>query len=163
VVVLPVAQNSNYLSVNFVSASKITDKDLQLLLPLKKQLIILKLSNAPVTNAAMPVIGNLAALRKLYLDHTNITDEGLVHLQKLQQLQYLNLVGTPVTINGLKALQPLKELKTIYLYQTRISSNDWGAVQKLFPGVQIDSGGYQVPILVSDTTEVKPKRLNTKD
>lgn len=158
VVVLPIARNSNYLSVNFVSAGKINDKDLQLLLPLQKQLIDLKLSNAPITNAAMPVLASLGALRKLYLDHTSITDEGLVHLQKLLQLQYLNLVGTQVTIKGLKPLQPLKSLKTIYLYQTRVRSNEWSAVQKLFPGVQVDSGGYHVPILVTDTTEVKPKK-----
>jgi uncharacterized membrane protein len=163
VVVLPIAQNSNYLSVNFVSVSKISDKDLQLLLPLQKQLISLKLSNVPLTNAGLPVIAKLAALRKLYLDHTNITDDGLVHLQTLAHLQYLNLVGAPVTMNGLKALQSLKELKTVYLYQTRISSQEWQAVQKMFPGVQIDSGGYHVPILVTDTTVVKPKRSNTKD
>jgi hypothetical protein len=54
-------------------------------------------------------------------------------------------------------------LKTVYLYQTRISSQEWQAVQKMFPGVQIDSGGYHVPILVTDTTVVKPKRSNTKD
>ncbi|HJW17362.1 MAG TPA: c-type cytochrome domain-containing protein [Flavisolibacter sp.] len=157
VVVLPIAQNSNYLSVNFVSASKISDKDLQLLLPLKKQLLILKLSDAPVTNAGLPLISNMAGLRKLYLDHTSITDEGLSSLKKLGQLQYLNLVGTQISMNGLKQLQALKELKTIYLYQTRVNASEWPALKKMFPGVLIDSGGYHVPTLQSDTTEVKSK------
>jgi hypothetical protein len=73
-------------------------------------------------------------------------------------LQYLNLVGTSVSFNGLKQLRGLKELKTIYLYQTGIKGNEWTALQKIFPGVLIDTGGYHVPTLVTDTTEVKPKK-----
>ena len=36
VIVLPVAQNSNYLSANFVTATNISDKDFALLLSIKK-------------------------------------------------------------------------------------------------------------------------------
>jgi hypothetical protein len=158
VVVLPIAQNSNYLSVNFVSAGKVNDKDLSLLLPLKKQLIVLKLSDATVTDAGVSLLSGMAGLRKLYLDHTQVTDKGITSLQKLERLQYLNLVGTSVSFNGLKQLQGLKELKTIYLYQTGIKGNEWTALQKIFPGVLIDSGGYHVPTLETDTTEVKPKK-----
>jgi mono/diheme cytochrome c family protein len=158
VVVLPIAQNSNYLSVNFVSAGKVNDKDLSLLLPLKKQLIVLKLSDATVTDAGVSLLSGMAGLRKLYLDHTQVTDKGITSLQKLERLQYLNLVGTRVSFNGLKQLRGLKELKTIYLYQTGIKGNEWTALQKIFPGVLIDSGGYHVPTLASDTTEVKPKK-----
>lgn len=157
VVVLPIAQNSNYLSVNFVSASKIADKDLQMLLPLKKQLVALKLSETPITDAGMGLMAGFANLRKLHLDHTNITDKGLAFLSMLGSLQYLNLVGTGVSLQGLKALQGLKELKSIYLYQTGIKSTEWPALKKMFPGVAIDTGGYRLPTLAGDTTEVKPK------
>ncbi len=157
-VVLPLSQNSHYLSVNFVSGNKITDKELSLLLPLKKQLVVLKLSEAPVTDAGIAVLTGFTNLRKLYLDHTKVTDKGVASLQTLGSLQYLNLVGTSVSLQGLKALQGLKELKSIYLYQSGIRSNEWPALQKMFPGVLIDTGGYRVPTLLTDTTEVKPKK-----
>ena len=48
VIVLPVAQNSNYLSANFITATNITDKDLALLLPIKKQLVWLKCGDTKI-------------------------------------------------------------------------------------------------------------------
>jgi hypothetical protein len=43
VMVLPVAQGSNYLMAHFTTASDVTDKEISLLLPLKEQLVWLKL------------------------------------------------------------------------------------------------------------------------
>ena len=93
---------------------------------------------------------------KLQLDHSNITDNGMDNLKNLPQLQSLNLVGTSITENGLAKLKGLKNLHTLYLYQTNINKANWGKLQLDFPKTIIDSGGYQVPILHSDTSLVKP-------
>ena len=57
-----------------------------------------------------------------------------------------------------------KSLNTIVAMEKGLwlmrSLNEWPSVQKMFPGVQVDPGGYQVPTLVTDTTEAKPKKLN---
>ena len=58
-VVDPVAQNTNYLSANFVTVTNPGDKETQLLLPLKEQLIELKLSGASVTDSALLSLLNL--------------------------------------------------------------------------------------------------------
>ena len=101
-------------------------------------------------------IAALTNLTRLQLDHTAITDKGLSSLQPLVNLQYLNLVGTIVTSRGLMSLKSLPRLQAIYLYKTFISSADWTTLKTNFPKVTLDTGGYVVPILVSDTTIVKP-------
>lgn len=159
-VVMPVSQNSNYLVANFVTARQVTNADMQLLLPLKKQLVWLRLGGTNIGDSAMPQIGECHNLIRLQLEHTRITDAGLASLRSLKDLKYLNLVGTKVTGKGLGQLKDLKSLQSLYLYQTQVAKTDWPGLQKLFPKVYIDSGGYKVPILESDTTEVKynPKK-----
>lgn len=157
-VVIPVSQNSNYLEVNFVTAVNITDKDMALLLPLKKQLVWLKAGNTRIGDTSLAIIGQLVNLVKLQLDHTAITDKGLPKLAGLHQLQSLNLAATGSTVNGIRALKNLKQLRTLYLFQSHVERSYWNELKKLFPKVSIDSGGYAVPLLETDTTLVKPPK-----
>jgi hypothetical protein len=155
VIVLPVAQNNNYLSANFVTATNITDKDFALLLPLKKQLVWLKCGDTKITDSALSFIAECTNITFLQLDNTSITDKGLQKLSSLQQLQSLNLVGTNITANGLQALKNLKQLQSLYLYQTKIKKEDWAQLQKEFPKTLLDSGGYNVPLFPDDTVVLK--------
>lgn len=157
IMVLPVAQNSNYLHANFVTVDSFTPKDLELLLPLKKQLLWLKLSNQPVTDSSLKTIAQLGNLTRLQVDRTKITDSGLSFLQPLQQLRYLNLVGNNVSFTGLEKLQQHKQLQSLYLYQTNMNADDWSKLKKILPTVLLDSGGYKLPMLPSDTTVVTEK------
>jgi uncharacterized membrane protein/mono/diheme cytochrome c family protein len=157
-VAIPVSQNSNYLYVNFVTTTELSDKQIQLLLPLKEQLIWLKLGNTSITDSALQIISQLKNLTRLQVDHTKITDKGLTSLKSLQHLRYLNLVGTAVTGQGVMQLKDLKNLHSIYLYQTAVAKSDWNNLKKAFPNTLIDSGGYTVPFLVTDTIEVKPPK-----
>ena len=158
VVVVPIALNSNYLLANFVTVDSITMKDLELLIPLEKQLIWLKLSNKKITDEGMKTISRLKNLTRLYIDYTTITDKGLASLTSLNNLQYLNLVGTAITSKGMLQLKGLTKLQSVYLYKTNITPSDWANLKNTFPKTMIDSGGYNVPLLESDTTEVKPPK-----
>ena len=155
IAVSPVAQNSNYLSANYVAVDAISEKDLQLLEPLRKQLIWLKLGNSKISDQQMEIIANLSSLTRLSLEKTAITDKGILALQKLSSLQYINLVGTKVTAKGIAQLKGLNQLGQIYLYQTSITGNDWSELKKIFPTAVIDSGGYTMPLLEGDTSELK--------
>jgi cytochrome c/Leucine Rich Repeat (LRR) protein len=155
IIVLPVAQNSNYINANFVTATNISDKDFALLLPLKKQLVWLKCGDIKITDSALSFVAQCSNITFLQLDNTSITDKGLQKLASLQQLQSLNLVGTNITAEGLKALKDLKQLQSLYLYQTKINKEDWMQLQKDFPKVMIDSGGYNVPLFPDDTVVLK--------
>lgn len=155
VVVTPVAKGSNYLMANFVTASSVGDDDIKLLLPIKKQLIWLKLGDTKITDKALPVLAECTNLTLLHLNNTNITNQGLQSLKSLTNLQLLNLVNTKVTGSGIEQLANLKKLQSIYLYKTNIKADDWLRLRRIFPKVRIDTGGYTIPFLSSDTTLVK--------
>ena len=156
IVVLPVAQSNNYLSANFLMSGDTHDPVINLLLPLKKQLVWLKLSNTQINDSSLSVISQCTNLTRLQLDNTNISDSGLHYLQSLTQLQSLNLVGTKITAAGILQLKNLKNLQSLYLYQTSINKTDWKALKQSFPKTSLDSGGYHVPLFADDTVIVKP-------
>lgn len=158
ILVMPVAKNSNYLMANFVTHPQIDSADMQLLLSLRKQLIWLKLSYTNLTDSRMAAVGQLQGLTRLSLDHTKISDKGIGELKQLQNLQYLNVVATNVSAEGVVQLKELKTLLSIFLYQTQVKKEDWPMLQKTFPTAQIDSGGYTVEMLATDTVEIKAKK-----
>ncbi len=157
-VVLPISQNSNWIKANFVIDTLINAEDLQLLLGLKKQLIWLKIGNTNLNDSDMNVISQLKNLMFLNMEHTNITDIGLREIQSLKRLNYLNLVGTKVTMKGILQLKELTSLRSVYLFQTDVKKAEWNTLRTAFPKTQIDSGGYVVPLLPTDTTIVKAKK-----
>ncbi|MFI5156654.1 MAG: c-type cytochrome domain-containing protein [Chitinophagales bacterium] len=156
--VLPVAQNSNYLEADFITSKNIRNSDIARLLPVSKQLVWLRLSGSPITDSAMAILAQCQNLSRLELDHTGITDQGLDPLVSLSQLQSLNLVDTKVTAAGVLKLIRLKKLRAIFLYQTNIDRKDWPSLKKSFPNAILDSGGYSVPLLNTDTIIVKPPK-----
>jgi uncharacterized membrane protein/mono/diheme cytochrome c family protein len=156
VVLVPVSRSSNYLSANFITADSVTAKEMSLLLSLKKQLVWLKLSRKKINDEMMSHVAGLTGLTRLQLDSTQITNKGLTALRALKNLQYLNLVGTKVTADGILELKELKNLQALYLYKTNTGMNDWGNLKNTFPNTLIDTGGYAVPLLQTDTMEVKP-------
>jgi uncharacterized membrane protein len=156
--VTPVARGSHYLSADFINAVNITDKDLDLLLPLQKQLVWLKLGDHPVGDSGMIFIGQCRALTVLHLNNTRISDKGLVSLESLHNLRVLNLVGTGITAHGVVSLDSLKQLQSLYLYRTKVEPKDWRSLKQHFPKTALDSGGYTVPFVPWDTiNEMRPK------
>jgi len=160
VAVIPLALNSNYLSVNFVALDTITDNDLQLLQSLSKQLIWLKIGDTNLDNNKLKFLLKLSSLSRLSIERTAVNDEGIAMLSNLPNLTYLNLVGTSVTAKGLMQLKSLKKLRQIFLYQTAISVKEFSQLNKIFPNAVIDTGGYKLKYLESDTVELKSARAN---
>lgn len=153
--VMPVGQNSNYLMADYVSALQFAEEDLSLLLPLQRQLVWVNLGGRPVTDKGVTVLAQLKQLRKLYLNQTQVSDAGVRKLAALDSLRYLNLVGTKVSVRGLESLTSLKKLQELYLYQTAVDKGEWKRLQGMFPRAHLDSGGYRLPSLVTDTAVVR--------
>jgi len=152
--VLPVSQGSNYLSVSFPSDS-IGTAALQSLPLLKDQLLSLKCSFTAVGDEIIPVAAACPHLVRLWLDHTRITGKNLGDLGTLNNLRYLNLTGTAVMQDDLAALKSLPKLARLYLYQTKVDKSQWAALQAAFPHTLLDSGGYALPFLPTDTAIVR--------
>ena len=153
VTILPVVQQSNFLSVNLINTTKL-DSALSLLKNLKKQIVWLKAGSTSIKETDLKYLSELHQLTKLNLENTSITGEGLSYLQSLSNLQYLNLSNTKVTTLSIKVLTPLKNLRTLILYRTKINSTDLDLLHKLFPQTNIEIGGYLVPALPTDTLKV---------
>lgn len=153
-VVVPVAQGSNYLLANFVTVPNLADEQVKLLLPLKKQLVWLKLSDTKISDKASAAVGGCTTLTLLYLNNTAITDKGLSSLKGLHDLQVLSLVGTKVTADGVSQLESLKKIHSLYLYGTGVGKEDTAMLRKRFPKAMIDIGGYTIPFMASDTARV---------
>ncbi len=155
VIFVPVAANSHYLSANFVNARAFTDADAGLLAAVSDQLVWLKLGGSSISDSALLAVGRLPNLTRLSLEHTRITDAGLAHLTNLSRLQMLNLTGTNITGQGLATLKSLPALRRIFLFQTNVADAEWPALRTAFPNVQIDTGGYALPFLETDTARLK--------
>ncbi len=155
-IIQPIADNSHYLSANFVN---VLDKDLPRavadLLKIKNQLIYLFLDDHQLDDESWDRIGQLDQLRKLSVRNTNLGDGNLESFRGLEKLVSMNLVGTDVTAAGIQKLGDLRELKYLYLFQSGFEASDYSLIQELFPKAIIDTGNYQVPILASDTTVLR--------
>jgi uncharacterized membrane protein len=157
IAVVAVSKASNYLSISFAGFLTATDEDINILKPLRKNIVWLKLGSTKITDKTLQQIGVFENLRRLSLDHTKISDNGMSELKNLKQLQYLNVVSTSVSANGLEVLKSLDALKKLYVYQTALKKEDWPGLKTKLPNVTLDSGGYRVPSLATDTVIVKPK------
>ena len=158
VIIMPVAQGSNYLVANFVTAPAFGDGDITMLLPLKKQLVSLKAGSTNITDESLKTIAGFKNLISVQLNNTRITDKGIAQLQLLLHLQSLNLVNTDVSVSGVSALKGLKKLRNLYVYKTKVTGAHYAELKKSFPGTVIDTGGYTLQSLPSDTIYLtKPK------
>ncbi|MBL7872891.1 MAG: hypothetical protein JNM78_14840 [Cyclobacteriaceae bacterium] len=154
VVILPLAENSNYLNANLVNVTNL-DSAIEMLSSLQEQLVWLKLSDQPVSDKHLTHIKSLKHITKLWLDHTTITDAGLINLAELKNLTYLNLNGTPISASGILHVQNLKNLKTIYLFQTLVTIDNVSLLKEKMPWAHIEIGNYRVPSLATDTLILK--------
>ncbi len=155
ITILPVAINSNYLTANLVSVPHFTKEIEEQLVKVKKQLIWLKMPNCKLSDSSWQKIGTCNQLRKLSIEHSIISDKGLSYLSSLTHLQFLNLVDTKISTKVLLQLKNLQELTQIYIGQTNVLKGDFERLQKAFPKAKIDSGGYSVITLSTDTQLVK--------
>ncbi len=155
IVVLPIAMGSNYLQVVLPQDSSIQPETYLRLAQLKDQLVILKATGGRLNDEALKSIGQCTQLIRLSLDHATFGSVDLKPLAALQKLRYLNLVGTPVTEKDIMALKGLTNLKALYLFQTKVTGGGWVNLARVFPQTKIDSGGYRVPLLSTDTQVVK--------
>jgi len=158
IVVLPIAPESPFLSVTFISIPNATDSLVSQLQPIAKQITWLKLNGIKISDNALQIIAKMPNLTRLSLNDTPISDNGVTNLASLSKLRYLNLVGTKVTAKGLASLGKLSHLQQLYLFKTAVSLNDSMLLRTLLPKTDINFGNYQVATLASDTTVFKASR-----
>ena len=153
-VVLPVGQGNPLLSVNFINVAQTGAAELALLEPIREHIVWLRMSDTDLDDSELAQLATFPNLTKLYLDDTQVTDAGIGTLTQLSHLRFLNLVGTQVSYAGLAQLKGVPTLTNIYVHRTLLSSTDKKRLMAELAPIVVDTGGYYVPTLVSDTTLV---------
>lgn len=156
VLVLPVARNSNYLMVNFVNTNSATGVT-EALVKLDKQIVDLRAEDMAVSDSLLTALGRLSNLRRLSLNNSEFDEQGLQPLFRLPELRYFNLVGTSVSDATLLKLNEMKNIRKVYLYNTRVTRKGIDSVQDRLPTLEIDTGGYDLPKLTTDTLVYRRK------
>jgi hypothetical protein len=152
--VLPIAQGSNYLEISWLSDTAGPDA-LNAIPLLKDQLVSLKFSFLHSGDELVTAAAACPRLVRLWLDHTAITGANLGELRRLEKLKYLNLTGTSTAAVDVAKLKGAPKLATLYLYQTKVGRADWAGLKRDFPRVTLDTGGYTIPFLSTDTAIVR--------
>ena len=141
--IMPMAQNSPFLEVDFAGLEDIDEKTLRQLKKASNQIVRLNLSGTPVKDGMLSVLKSLPNLSYLNLSNTGITDRVLDYIKNHEYLEYLNLYGTDVSDNGLEKLKTLPRLKQLYLWQTGVSDNGAQMLSQQLPDLYLDMGMEQ--------------------
>ena len=158
VLVMPIEPGRNHLQVNFVNCTMSADSATALLTQLSDQLVWLRLSGTKLTDKGLRNLAGCKNLKRLFLDHTDITDAGVLQLNGLKNLEFLNLTATAVSSSGLKKLDGLDNLTSLHVFDTGVRASELPSLQTIFTKANIDTGGYSLPMLESDTSILKPKQ-----
>lgn len=109
------------------------DRESYEFLAYKRDIAVLQMANADVTDATLELLKGQVRLKTLDLNGTQVTDQGLATLAELKSLESLRLRGAQVTDAGLQQLfDHLPNLKQLDVRQTAVSSeliDSWKAAK----------------------------------
>jgi mono/diheme cytochrome c family protein len=164
---LRIAQNTNWLRVDFSLGGKdVTDDDLVILKDMPN-LVELDLGGTKVTDKGLEHLAGLTNMVRLHLERTAITGSGLVHLKDMAKLNYLNLYGTQVTDEALEPLKGLPKLRKLYLWQAQVTGEGAAKLKEAIAELDINLGIEEKPAEPEKAEEAKPaeeaKKEETKE
>jgi uncharacterized membrane protein len=147
--VMPVASNSNFLTVEFLNVRNF-GKISEPLLKLRDQVVELRADGKTLPDSVTAAISGLRNLRRLSLANATFKADG-IDFSALPDLVYLNLTGTDVGEEVLADLSELKRLRKLYVYKTKLTEDKVAVLKQGNPGLEVDVGGYDLPFLITDT------------
>ncbi len=114
-----------------LSGTSITDDDLRSLCASWREVDQLYLNQTQITDNGLIPIGTMPSLGMLDLNRTKVTDDGLKHVANLSKLTSLSLNGNRINDDGLVHLQSMKTLFQIYLNGTDITVKGFVTIAQL--------------------------------
>ena len=151
IILSPIASGSPYLEAIFgneVDFSGSWYSDWSEALP---NIVSIRLSFTSPSEDALAKIISGSQVRRLYLDHTGVSDQAMKLVSALQNLVYLNLTGTNITPEGLETLKNIASLKYLFVYDCKLENDFLKKFIEANPKIKVDTGGYVLPLLPSDT------------
>jgi hypothetical protein len=118
----------------------ISIEDMEPMRSITANVVWLDLSGLHLPPGSLEIVGEMQSLRRLHLERSSITNQGLVNLATLQSLEYLNLYGTSISDEGIPSLARLSALKSIYLWQSSVSRKGVEGLREALPELDINLG-----------------------
>jgi len=161
-VVSPLSKNSPALTVNIYNRDSYSPQTLDELKEVKAQIISLDLGKMPVKNEDLKYILRFANLRRLNLNFTEVTGEGLEILSSLKELQTLSLSGTEVKYSDLRNFIPsCRALQTLAIWNTALSTEEIEKLQTEFRHISVlgGTGDDDRPLIKLNPPRLKNRSL----
>jgi uncharacterized membrane protein len=153
--VLPLAQGSPWLAVHLLHADTALTGTFEKMKPLAANIAHLHTGGKKLTAAHWQVVGQCTNLTRMHATGSALPTEALKALASLPQLQWLNLSGSTLPPTGVEMLGTISSLRNLYLYGTALPAAQFTRIKQQLSTCRIDTGGYQLPKLASDTMVVK--------
>jgi uncharacterized membrane protein len=139
--VSPLSRESPALVVNFFNQKEFTPEALDELNAVKTQIVSLDLNNMPVNDSDLKKVSQFENLRKLSLNFTGISGEGLAELASLKFLNNLSLSGTNVNYQDLQRQLPaFKSLNKLVIWNTKLNGTEISKLQNSHKNILIIAG-----------------------
>ncbi|MEZ4828261.1 MAG: FN3 associated domain-containing protein [Bacteroidia bacterium] len=133
--------HSPALAAQFFVSESFSTQRLEELLEVKQQLVSLNLTNMPVKDEDLKIIGQMENLEKLILNGTDISGATLTDLSGCKKLSALALANTRVGREDVEKILPLlSSLQSVYLWSTDINENDLSELKTQFPEKNLEYG-----------------------
>lgn len=135
------AQQSPALEVNIYNKSQYAARQLEELKPVRMQIVDLNLSKMPVKDKDLSIVASFENLRKLNLNFTEISAQGLHDLAALPNLKTLTLSGTKLDYKDLQnQLKTFKTLESVSIWDTGLTGEQIAQLKKAHPNVDVIGG-----------------------
>lgn len=153
-----VSAQSNFLTVTVLNPA-VSDTAIARLEEVKSAIVWLKIVDRVLTMNNLEMISGMRNLVKLELRNCQIAGEDMSFLRNLKELKILNLQGSQMSILHAADLRNMSKLESVYVFGTAFDRKELLQMHAQFPSLKIDTGGYKVPTLKSDTTVFKREDL----
>ncbi|WP_373513398.1 c-type cytochrome domain-containing protein [Persicitalea sp.] len=135
------ARQSPALVVNIYNKNQYAAQKLEELRPVRMQIVSLNLSKMPVEDEELAIVATFENLRKLNLNFTDISAQGLHALAAMPHLKTLTLSGTKLDFNDLQTqLGSFKALESVSVWDAGLSGKQIAQLKKARPDIDIIGG-----------------------
>lgn len=159
--IAPVSKKSPALDVSIYNRDLYNAKQLDELDAVKKQVVSISLNKLPVKDADLKSISRFENLRRLDLNFTDVTENGLDALTALKHLHTLSLSGTKLSFAGLKSkVVKLKSLKTLSVWNTGLTADEITQLKNIYKSISFIEGFKDDG---KDTLTLNPPQLKNNE
>ena len=161
------ARQSPALEVNIYNKNGYAARQLEELRPVRMQIVDLNLSKMPVKDKDLSIVASFENLRKLNLNFTDISAQGLHDLAALPHLKTLTLSGTKLDFRALQIqLGKFKTLETVSVWDAGLAGGQIAQLKKAHPNLDI-IGGFvddgKSPLKLNPPQEGNPTTVFEKE